>query len=99
MLHEEKDYDISKIPDDEPVFLLRGKDPAAFVAVKLWAQISYERGMISREKLNQVLNHSDRMRKHLNKLCENINPSMSVVHEGDCAASTMNDHGPGGGLA
>jgi hypothetical protein len=25
------------IPDDEPVFLLRGKDPAAFVAVQAWA--------------------------------------------------------------
>lgn len=42
MLHLRSDYDDlaaldARIPNDEPVFLLRGQDPSAEIAVRAWA--------------------------------------------------------------
>lgn len=49
MKHLRSDYDgiqdsTGKIPEDEPVFLLRGKDPSAAAAVRAWAQDVDDRG-------------------------------------------------------
>lgn len=49
MKHLRSDYDgiqdsTGKIPDDEPVFVLRGKDPSAAAAVRAWAHDVDKRG-------------------------------------------------------
>lgn len=49
MKHMRIDYDgiqdsTGKVPDDEPVFLLRGKDPSAAAAVNAWANDVQKRG-------------------------------------------------------
>ena len=65
MIHEQKDYDINKIPEDEPVFLLRGKDPLAADLVRLWAQRNLEHdGEGLEAKRQSVLAHADRMEKY-----------------------------------
>jgi len=44
MLHAKKDYDISKIPEDEPVFLLRAQDRLSDMVVRYWAQLNEQYG-------------------------------------------------------
>ena len=60
MIHEEKDYDMSKIPSDEPVFLLRGTDMFARQVISFWVFLQRKRkGMEA--KRESVLAHADRM--------------------------------------
>ncbi len=64
MIHEERDYDLSKIPADEPVFLLRGTDPFAPDLVRQWAQMN--QSVVEGKKLLLVLNHADKMEEYNN---------------------------------
>ena len=64
MIHEEKDYDISEIPEEEPVFLLRSTDPVSPRIVELWAKLSYAEGSIDQDKLTDILRHGARMREY-----------------------------------
>jgi len=68
MIHEEKDYDITKIPADEPVFLLRGTDPFAPDLVREWAHRN--RLFLSTEKMNSVCEHADKMEEYNNKFID-----------------------------
>ena len=66
MKHARPDYDriqdpYGKIPDDEPVFLLRGQDSAAHGAVKAWANIA-ERHGASPQIVRYAREHAERMR-------------------------------------
>lgn len=50
MKHARPDYDRiqdpeGKIPEDEPVFLLRGQDPSAPTAVRVWALVARDHGV------------------------------------------------------
>lgn len=50
MRHAREDYNRiqdpeGKIPDDEPVFLLRGRDPLAFKAVMFYARLCEDAGL------------------------------------------------------
>jgi len=63
MIHEEADYDMNKIPDDEPVFLLRGTDMFARQVVDFWVFLHRNRkGMDA--KRESVLAHADRMARY-----------------------------------
>lgn len=49
MIHARKDYDriqdpAGLIPEDEPVFLIRGKDKVAAAAVEKWADLAESEG-------------------------------------------------------
>ena len=49
MKHAREDYNRiqdpeGKIPEDEPVFLLRGQDPAAATAVRIYALLARDQG-------------------------------------------------------
>lgn len=65
MKHARKDYDriqdpLNKIPDDEPVFLLRAKDQLAPALLKIWAHNLVVAG--GQEEMAQLVsNHADRM--------------------------------------
>lgn len=53
MKHAREDYDriqdpAGLIPEDEPVFLLRGQDVAAPAAVEAWANLAYANGADSK---------------------------------------------------
>lgn len=65
MRHARADYDriqdpAGRIPDDEPVFLLRGQDPIAHVAVRAWAKMLEDQGGDAR-MIEAARNHADRM--------------------------------------
>lgn len=66
MIHEREDYNKrvtctdGSIPEDEPVFLLRAKDPMAYMVVRIWATIS----VIDEGKRKSVLEHAERMRDY-----------------------------------
>ena len=65
MKHARPDYDRiqdpeGKIPDDEPVFLLRGQDPVAASAVVLWAELAEVAGA-SPEIVALARRHADAM--------------------------------------
>ena len=62
MIHEEKDYDIGKIPEDEPVFLLRGKDPTACAVVQYWVELNKLNMRVT--KSLDVLDHAIKMRDY-----------------------------------
>lgn len=68
MKHLRSDYDDfavldAKIPDDEPVFLLRGQDPSSEAAVRAWAY-DVERRNGSPELVRQVHAWSEKMGKY-----------------------------------
>jgi len=67
MQHARKDYDHiqdpdSKIPDDEPVFLIRGQDPAAQAALAAWVRASQDLA-VERDTLIAVNQHAQRMKE------------------------------------
>lgn len=43
-IHQSTSFPSSSIQDDEPVFLLRAKDPAAAIAVDMWADLVEDQG-------------------------------------------------------
>ncbi len=64
MKHARQDYDriqdpADKIPDDEPVFLLRGQDRLAPSAVRAYAKAAEDRGRIDIANASYV--QADRM--------------------------------------
>ena len=66
MKHEREDYNErvvctdGSIPEDEPVFLLRGKDPQASEVIRFWVVFSKLEGA----KKESVLAHADKMEKY-----------------------------------
>ena len=61
MIHATRDYDISKIPEDEPVFLLRARDPFATKAISRW--IDAAEGHVPADRLDLVEQHMLRFEK------------------------------------
>jgi hypothetical protein len=51
------------IPQDEPVFLLRGTDPATPAAIETWAVINQHLGAPT-ARICESLRHSERIRKY-----------------------------------
>ena len=62
MIHEEEDYDLSKIPEDEPVFLVRGKDPAALEIIRTWLHV--HKADITRGKRLSLMMHATKMERY-----------------------------------
>ena len=67
MLHARKDYDRiqdpeGKIPEDEPVFLLRAQDAVAPGVVEAWAIVAYEAGATD-DIVHHAYEHAQLMRK------------------------------------
>ena len=65
MLYTRKDYDRiqdpeNKIPEDEPVFLLRAQDVVASEVVRYWAYLHEARGGDS-DIASLAMHHADRM--------------------------------------
>lgn len=65
MKHAREDYDriqdpLGLIPDDEPVFLLRGQDLAAPEAVRYWAELAHRLGA-PLEFVTRALDQADNM--------------------------------------
>lgn len=56
---------LNKAASDEPLFVLRAKDPAAPQAIRLWVEMS--RGQQPDEKLAEALDLAERMREWRNK--------------------------------
>ncbi len=79
MRHARKDYNRiqdpeNKIPDDEPVFLLRGQDPLAADTVRGYAQYCEDAGL---EHMAQVCNDwADRMDEYRTNLKRTHSPDM-----------------------
>lgn len=73
MFFERQDYNDrvvcvdGSIPADEPVFLLRGKDPVAFNRVVEWAIDAYDMGRIDSIKFGSVVHHAVQMREWFKK--------------------------------
>lgn len=58
---------LNKAADDEPIFVLRGKDMVAPRVVEYWAQLAS--GVHETEKIDEALNLAEAMRiwrKHVN---------------------------------
>lgn len=47
---------IAKVPEDEPVFLLRGKDLLASIAVETWIEEAQLRG-VPADKVKRAIEH------------------------------------------
>lgn len=65
MRHAREDYERFQdpagiIPEDEPVFLVRGQDLAAPATLRAWARIAADHGA-DQDILNRVRRHADRM--------------------------------------
>lgn len=58
---------LAKAADDEPIFILRAKDPLASIAVRIWAQLSDIAGL-HHDKTDEAREQAHRMdvwkRKH-----------------------------------
>jgi hypothetical protein len=52
---------LNKAADDEPVFVLRAKDPLAALIVRHWAFVAEEHGVHEPEKLAEARALADRM--------------------------------------
>ena len=68
MKHARVDYNriqdpANLIPDDEPVFLIRGQDPAGAVAVLAWADAAEKLGA-GPEMLWRARSHADTMARY-----------------------------------
>ena len=65
MKHQRKDYNDrvkcvdGSIPEDEPVFLLRGKDPTSQSVIKYWVELNKHK--ISEDNQAEVLAHAQSM--------------------------------------
>ena len=71
MKHARPDYDriqdpANKIPEDEPVFLIRGQDVTSARTLRYWAAINQEIGG-DPQLIEQALDHADLMQKWINK--------------------------------
>lgn len=68
MKHGRADYDeriqdsAGKIPEDEPVFLLRGQDPVAWRGLEMFIQYSSQQG-VAIEMLESMHQQVNRMRE------------------------------------
>jgi len=78
MIHERADYNDrvkcvdGSIPEDEPVFLLRGKDPSACQVIHFWAFLN-SHGVpkdVQDAKTESVLAHAKRMRDYGRELSD-----------------------------
>ena len=76
MIHERADYNErvqcvdGSIPEDEPVFLLRGKDSIAHKVIEYWCFLN-RHGVpkdVVEAKLASVMAHADRMRDYEREL-------------------------------
>lgn len=52
---------LNKAAEDEPVFVLRGKDPCAPDAIRFWADCASEREEHEDEKIEEALKMADQM--------------------------------------
>jgi hypothetical protein len=75
VIHARKDYDRiqdpeGKIPDDEPVFLIRGQDAVGAEVVREWARLNDEAG--GDKRLSDMADeHADKMaRWRVHKLAD-----------------------------
>ena len=78
MIHERADYNDrvkcvdGSIPEDEPVFLLRGKDSTAYKVIEFWAFLN-RHGVpedVVEAKLESVMAHAKRMRDYERELSD-----------------------------
>jgi hypothetical protein len=65
MRHARPDYErfqdpLGLIPDDEPVFLIRGQDAISGQAVRAWAELAEINGA-DPEIIKRALDHADKM--------------------------------------
>jgi hypothetical protein len=51
----------NKIPDDEPVFILRGRDLLAPLRVKAWIAAAVESDVVPQDKIDGARAHYDAM--------------------------------------
>lgn len=68
MIHAQRKYDriqdpSGTIPADEPVFLLRGTDPATPAAIETWAVVAQHIG-VPTSRIVDALRHSNRIRTY-----------------------------------
>jgi len=66
MIHAREDYNRiqdpeKKIPEDEPVFLLRAQDKTAAQIVRLWASAQRKNPKADKKLIEMVEHHADRM--------------------------------------
>jgi hypothetical protein len=66
MIHSRKDYSRiqdseNKIPEDEPVWLLRAQDEAAYHVLRFWAALTKAAGG-SQEIVDMAIAHAERMK-------------------------------------
>ena len=67
MIHEDKRYNVPSgylediIPEDEPVFLIRGKDKFARGIIHLWIALNEDK--MTPKKIMSLKAHAERMRK------------------------------------
>lgn len=65
MIHAREDYNRiqdpeNKIPEDEPVFLIRGQDMCALAALEAWCHTAKIMG-VDQVMIDKVYKHMDRM--------------------------------------
>ena len=65
MIHASEKYNQAPsldhlIPDDEPVFLIRGHDPSAMLVISTWLKYARDRG-VPEERLREVRLHAIEM--------------------------------------
>ena len=58
---------LNKADDDEPLFVLRGSDPAAADTVRFWATLSSHAGYHLREKIESAFNAAEALENWPNK--------------------------------
>ena len=70
MLHQKEKYNLDcqcssgRIPDDEPVFLLRGSDPLAPILVRAWADLAFADKRIDALEYDSLLLHAVKMKTY-----------------------------------
>ncbi len=79
MKHSREDYNriqdpAGLIPEDEPVFLLRGQDPIAANIMRIYAILAYDTGCDS-EVINTINSHAFRMDEWRKNLTKAIHPA------------------------
>lgn len=73
MKHGREDYNriqdpSGKIPEDEPVFLLRGSDPAAAITVRIYSLLAIKAGVAEHHAIGAV-----RQAEEMDKWCRHLN--------------------------
>jgi hypothetical protein len=82
MKHAREDYNriqdpAGLIPEDEPVFLIRGQDVAAGEAVRAWAALAAKAGATA-DILNAAMDHADKMDEWPSKKTPDMPTSPSI---------------------